>query len=257
MPSSYSSSVFCPRRLEVFGLGLHVGEMGEGEPVVLVHGLGVSSRYFEALAGLLAEKRYVIAPDLPGWGRSERPSRVLGVEAAAEVLAELIRMCTVRTPALVANSLGCQVVIALAQRRPELVGRLVLIGPTVDPRYRSWARQSARLALDWVGEPRSLWPIVLGDYVRMGPRRLIATARAALNDRPECRLPGIRLPVLVLRGERDALTTLAWARKCALLAPEGRFVTVPQATHAAHFSHPWLVARLIESFLAEGNDRLT
>jgi len=218
-----------------------------GDPVVLLHGLGVSGRYYSALGLLLAGKRRVIVPDLPGWGRSERPPRPLGVEAAAEVLAEFLGVEGHRRPALVANSLGCQIVVALAQGHPELVGRMVLIAPTVDPRYRSWARQSARLALDWALEPPSLWPIVLRDYSRMGAGRIVATAAAALEDRLETRLPSISLPILVLRGERDALTTLAWARSCAALAARGRFAPVPGAAHAAHYSHPRLVATLVEA----------
>ena len=238
------------------GLDVHLREGGAGEAVVLVHGLGVSGRYLEPLGGELARRRRVLVPDLPGWGSSERPLRPLGVRAAAEVLAELMPLGDGSPPALVANSFGCQVALALAQERPELVGPLVLIGPTVDPRYRAWAHHAWRLALDSAREPRSLWPVLLGDYARMGTRRVLATARVALEDRPEARLVNIDLPVLVLRGERDGITTDAWCRHCARLAPRGRFTAVAGAAHAAHYSHARVVAQLVESFLAERDDRV-
>jgi len=242
--------------VDVLGLRTHVREAGAGETIVLVHGLGVSGRYFGPLGEVLACSRRVLVPDLPGWGRSESPPRPLGVGGAADVLAELVRLEGVGTVPLVANSFGCQVVCALAHRRPELVGPLVLIGPTVDAGYRSWVRHAGRLVLDSSREPRAMLPILLGDYARVGVRRLIATARSALADDLEERLPLVEQPVLVLRGERDAITTLAWARRCAELAPRGRFEPIAKAAHLPHFSHPGSTARLVEAFLAEGGDRL-
>ena len=242
------------RRREVVGHALHVREGGAGEPVVLVHGLGVSGRYFEPLGRELARARRVVIPDLPGSGASRGPRRALALEELADVLGALLAL--EGRPAVVANSLGCQVALAVAERRPALAERLVLIGPTVDPAYRGWLAQAARILLDTVREPPRLAPIVLADYARMGPRRVLATAREALADRPERRLPHVECPVLVVRGERDATTTLAWARRCAALAPQGAFVGLPGAAHAAHVSHPVRVAELVESFLAEGEDRL-
>lgn len=241
-------------RRRVRGHELHVREGGAGHPVVLLHGLGVSGRYFEPLGRELARTRRVVIPDLPGWGASRGPRRALALEELADVLGTLLGV-EGRAPAVVANSLGCQVALALAERRQAPVGRLVLIGPTVDPAYRGWLTQGARILLDATREPLGLAPIVLADYARMGPRRVLATAREALADRPERRLPYIESPVLVVRGERDATTTLDWARRCAALAPQGAFAGVPGAAHAAHVSHPVRVAELVESFLAEGDDR--
>ena len=76
----------------------------------------------------------------------------------------------------------------------------------------------------------------------------------ALADRPEDKLPNIAAPVLVIRGERDATTTRAWARRCAELAPNGRFEPIRGAAHAAHFSHPHEVARLVLAFASERAD---
>ncbi len=219
-----------------------------------MHGLGVSSTYFGPLADVLSRQMRVVAPDLPGWGRSTRPEEALDVPAAGRVLAGIIAAEALAAPTLVANSLGCQIAVELADRRPDLVGRLVLISPTVDPRYRSAARQAWTLGVDWVREPPALWPIVLRDYWTMGTPRIVATAMHALVDRPEDKLPNIAAPVLVIRGERDATTTHAWARRCAELAPNGRFEPIRGAAHAAHFSHPHEVARLVLAFASERAD---
>ena len=140
--------------VEVLGLRIYVREAGAGEPVLLLHGLGVSGRYFVPLASVLAARRHVIVPDLPGWGRSERPSRPLGLGGAADVLCELLRRRGRGAVSIVANSFGCQVALMLAQRRPELVGGRSPQKSTVDPRYRSWSVHAARLALDTLRDNR-------------------------------------------------------------------------------------------------------
>jgi pimeloyl-ACP methyl ester carboxylesterase len=243
------------RSRDAGGYRLQVREGGIGDPIVLVHGLGVSGRYFEPLGKQLASSFRVSIPDLPGWRRSERPSRALTLEELADALADL-GAAESRAPAFVANSLGCQIVLALAERHPQIARALILIGPTVDPAYRGWLRHAVRLLVGATREQSGLFPIVLEDYVLMGPRRMLATARAALADEPERRLHGIEAPVLVVRGERDALTTVGWARRCAALAPHGAFVAVEGAAHAAHVSHAERVAELVEGFLAEGGDRV-
>lgn len=237
------------------GYRLHVRTGGDGDPIILVHGLGVSGRYFESLGEELARSSRVSIPDLPGWRTSERPDRALTLDELADVLADLAAQ-EERAPVFVANSFGCQVVLALAERRPQSVRALVLIGPTVDPAYRGWLRHAIRLLVGATRERNGLFPIVLQDYVLMGPRRMLATARVALSDTPERRLPAIDTPVIVVRGEHDALTTVEWARRCADLAPHGEFVEIRGAAHAAHVSHPERLAELVETLLAERQDRV-
>src|SRR3954465_10032772 len=78
------------RSLKVDGLRIRVRHLGAGRPVLLVHGLGVSTAYFSRLADRLAAETLVVAPDLPGWGASDRPRAPLDVAAAAEILAKII-----------------------------------------------------------------------------------------------------------------------------------------------------------------------
>lgn len=232
-------------------------QIGSGpRTFVLVHGLGVSGSYFVPLARALSCSGRVVVPDLPGTGHSAGSARPRGVSAQAEILAALLAHAAPgERPVLVGNSLGCQVIVDVAWRRLVSHGPLVLIGPSVDPRYRSLLRQLGTMAADLVHEPAGLWPIVARDYLVTGPAGVLGSAQSALADRPEQKLPVIESPVLVLRGEHDALTTKAWAEHCARLAPRGRFESLPSSAHAPHFSDPALVVARIERFLTEGEDR--
>lgn len=219
--------------------------------IVLVHGLGVASRYMAPLARELAVFYRVFALDLPGFGRSERPSRPLGLVELSEALASWMRTTGLRSATIVGNSYGCQLAIELAARRPRLVERLVLVGPTTDPGGRTRRAQIARLLLDATREPLSLLGIALTDYLRCGPRRLLHGLREALDHRVEARLPFVMAPALVVRGLRDPLVSADWAERVASELPAGRLVVVPGAAHAAHYGAPRSVARTIRRFVDE------
>src|SRR5690348_10265760 len=118
------------RFVTVEGLRVHVrvwpGPPAGGQPLALIHGLGMSSRYMVRLARLLCAGRPIYAPDIPGFGRSETPPRALDVQGQADLLAAWMRALGLDRAAFLGHSLGSQVVADLASRHPELVERLVL-----------------------------------------------------------------------------------------------------------------------------------
>lgn len=217
---------------------------------MLLHGLGVSSRYFVPLARILAERWRVVAVDLPGWDGSDRPPSPVDIPGLAGELAAWLDTEEIERPHVVANSLGCQVTVELAAREPERFERIVLIGPTVDPRYRTPLRHAPRFFVDAVREPPSLLPIIVRDYLRFGLRRFVATAGAALRDRPEDKLPRIPSPTLVIKGERDAFVSTDWVEEMVELLPRGELAVVPRAPHATHYAAPRTVAALVEGFIS-------
>jgi 2-hydroxy-6-oxonona-2,4-dienedioate hydrolase len=239
------------RRFEVLGVRIHARTGGEGTPVVLLHGYGVSGSYMLPLARSLAPSFSVFVPDLPGFGRSEQPTTPLGITDLASALADLLDAAELRCPAFVANSMGCQVVTELAVRRPGRVGPLVLIGPTVDPQRRTRRRQLLDALRDAAREPGPLLARAACDDVRFGVTALLATARSALADRIEERLPLITQPTLVVRGERDGFVGQTWAETAAALLPRGQLVVVPRQPHAVHYTRPDLVTGMVEALVAQ------
>lgn len=219
-------------------------------PIVLVHGLGVSSRYFVPTMRALAADFAVYAPDLPGSGRSARPPRVLDVAGLAVALESWLDAVGLERVSFLGNSMGCQVLVELALRAPARIERLVLVGPTVDPRWRTPWRQLPRWAREALREPASLLPLLIRDYLRFGPLRFWRTARLALADLVEEKLPRVAAPALVVRGARDAFVSRAWAERIARLLPRGRFVEVQRAAHAVNYSAPSELAALVRSFVA-------
>ncbi len=243
--------------LDVAGARMHARVLGHGSPVVLLHGYGVSGTYMLPLARRLSAHYRVLVPELPGHGRSEPRPGLRSVGELAAAFGEWLEAAELEGPAVVANSLGCQVVTELAVREPARVGPLVLVGPTVDPARRRGRHQLFAALRDSAREPLKLVAIAAADDLGVGMRRLFTTARAALDDRIEERLPLVEQPTVVVRGGADEFVSPAWAEQVASLLPDGRLVVVPGEPHAVHFTRPAAVARIVRELLAqEGLDVL-
>jgi pimeloyl-ACP methyl ester carboxylesterase len=150
---------------------------------------------------------------------------------------------------LLANSIGCQIVIELSLRRPELVERLVLVSPTVDSQARSATRSFARLLMDVPHERPSLALIALLDYLRAGLGRTALTFGYAIQHRIEERLPCVRVPALVVRGMRDPVVPERWAKEVNRLLPESRLVVIRSAGHAVNHNSPEQLTEVVLEFL--------
>jgi len=158
------------------------------------------------------------------------------VRALSGVLAAWLRATGRRRAVLVANSAGCQVVADLAVHSPDLVGPVVLIGPTFDSEHRSAGAQALRLALAMTAEAPSLVPVLVRDYLTCGPRRFAATLRLLLEDRIEAGVAALPGPVVLLRGERDAIAPRRWVADLAGLAPGAPAPEVPRPDAASRRS---------------------
>ena len=224
---------------------------GNAPAVVLVHGLVVSSRYMIPALSRLAADHNVYAPDLPGFGRSEKPPRALSVPGLARALDGWMEATGLESAVLVGNSMGCQVIAELAIRNPARVEKAVLQGPTMDPGARNLPQQVARLALDALLEPPSLLLIEGLDLLTAGPLRALHTFRHAAEDRIEERLPMLGAPTLVLHGTLDPIVPLRWAEEVTDLLPDGRLIVVPKAAHAVNYNAPSELARHVREFIRE------
>lgn len=227
-----------------------VGPVAENRPaVVMVHGMVISGRYLTPTAELLAPDFPVYAPDLPGFGESEKPPHTLDIPGLADALAAWIEAVGLGRVALLGNSMGCQVIADLASRRPELVERAVLQGPTVDPMNRTFLRQGVRWFANGLRESSSQLPIMARDYRRAGARRVFHTLRHTMEDRIEEKLPRVQAPTLVVRGSRDPIVPQRWAEEATALLPRGTLVVIPGAPHTMNFTNPLELARVVRPFL--------
>jgi pimeloyl-ACP methyl ester carboxylesterase len=221
---------------------------------VLVHGLGVSSRYFHPLAGELAKRGSVFLIDLPGYGAAPDPRRDVTLADHAGALAAFLRESGLRSPVLVGHSMGSEVVSLVALDHPDVTDRIVLMAPTLEPRARTRWRAIRNLLRDALREPPVVFGIAFVDYViRCGPPYLFAQLRHMLADRMEDRLGAMTAAVLVIAGDRDTIVTLEWARSLADRVPGAQFHVV-RGPHVIMHTDPKMVATHIVDFVDELKD---
>jgi pimeloyl-ACP methyl ester carboxylesterase len=225
----------------------------DSTPIVLVHGF-TSSRTLKPLIRALGSRRPVFAPDLPGFGMSDQPIHPLDVPGLADALWRWLFDNQLAPAIVLGISFGCQVAVDLAARHPATVDRLVLVGPTLDPK----ARSTGRLALRWArnaphSSPR-LAPTIVHDFIDAGPWRSVWTFRRALEDRVEDKLSEIEAPTLIVRPERDRLVPEAWTDRVAEQIPDAELVVLPRAGHSVGPKTATRLTALLVPFLAENEE---
>ncbi|HEX9099411.1 MAG TPA: alpha/beta fold hydrolase [Candidatus Dormibacteraeota bacterium] len=117
-----------PGFVDIGSLRVHHMHGGRGSPVVFIHGLG-SSGYMEWRFTLeaAAERHRVYAPDLPGYGRTEKPRARYTIPYFARFVERYIENRGLRSVVLVGASLGGRIALELALEQPQLVRKLVLV----------------------------------------------------------------------------------------------------------------------------------
>ena len=178
---------------------------GEGEPVVLVHGLSGSTRWWARNITALAGKYRVYLVDLPGFGAMRRLRRHFVLAEAASWLAAWMEAVGLGEAYLVGHSMGGYVCLRLAAQRPEALRRLVLVAPAGVPAGRSLFGHLVPLLLAFRPASPSFLPVLVYDAMRTGPATLWRAARDLLAEDVREDLRHIDAPTLLIWGERDPL----------------------------------------------------
>ena len=125
----------------------------------------------------------------------------------------------------------------------------MLIGPTTDRRGRNVPEQLRRLLAATPYEAPGLLGVQLRDTWSAGLRETLASARYAIEDRIEAKLPALHMPVLVVSGAHDSLAPSRWATELAGLLPYGQLHILAGGGHALNYSAPDQLLALMAPFL--------
>lgn len=258
--------------VDVNGIELRYVDEGDGPPLLLVHGFPLDhSMWKHQIQGLTGALR-VIAPDLRGFGKSGVTDGTVSMEQFADDLAALLDALNLEQPvALCGLSMGGYIAFAFARKYPQRLSRLILCDTRAvgdDPAAKKKRRESAdRVLAAGVGGlvedmlPRLFHPLTLERHPRdveqikqvmmdANPHG-VAAALQGMAERPDSTalLKKIRVPTLVIVGEKDLISPAKEMREIADGISGARFVKVAEAGHMAPLECPQVVNAELRAFV--------
>jgi pimeloyl-ACP methyl ester carboxylesterase len=216
---------------------------GSGPPLVLVHGLAGSWRWWRPLVDLLSARRQVYVVDVP------RPQRLHGFRELGVWLARWLDVVGIERADFAGHSLGGFFTAQLAARQPRRVRRLVLVAPAGISCERALPGRVLPL-FGTLYDIRASLPMVTLDALRPGVRTLTRGIVFASRCDVRADLPAVRAPTLLVWGERDRLVPIRLAEDWQRLLPGARLVRLP-CGHVPLLETPRELAACIHSFLDE------
>lgn len=273
------------RWVSVAGQPVNTIDLGEGPPLVFVHGLSGSWPNWLEQLPVFADSHRVIAVDLPGFGHSPMPHERITISGYARLLDGLLDELGIGAATVVGNSMGGFISAELAIAFPERVERLVLVSPAGISSYRNTRGTRALPALhrgerivaaytawmasksDLVTKRAFLRNATLG-LVTRHPGRLpaalaaeqlrgagkpgfVQALEANLDYDFRHRLPEIACPTLIVWGDQDKVLTVRDAAVYAELIPGSRKVIYEDTGHMAQIERPEAFNSLLRDFLGE------
>lgn len=249
-------------------------DAGAGAPAVFLHGIPAWSFLWSKIIDPLAETARVIAPDLIGYGYSDkRDCFDRSVRRQAHMVVRLMDALDLQTATVVGHDIGGAVAQVLAVDHPERVHGLVLVDSVA---YGSWPSSSMVSLGDpnLLGRSQEIMEIVRHDatighedrvdaeafardmavpYESEEGRRSMVRNASALNTNHTMELTGrleaIDVPALVLWGEEDPWQPLSDAKQLAQDIPNADLVTIPGGSHWLPFDRPEETARHLKRFM--------
>jgi pimeloyl-ACP methyl ester carboxylesterase len=253
------------------GITLHLYDTGAatGTPILFLHGLGDEADTWRHVLPSLAAGCRCLAPDLPGFGRSDKPDRSYTIPFFVSTLLELLDSLSISQAVIVGHSTGAIIAHQIALTHPERVQRLVLIGGSLVSKSQPITAGLLLFMIPGLGEwtynrlrknPQAAYQTLQAYYYHLEDlpqadrdflyqrvnervwsdgqrkgflstlRNLAAWLPSQQKNLPQ-RLKGWPLPTDVLWGEMDRVNPAANAHALVELMPSARLVIVPKAGH--------------------------
>jgi pimeloyl-ACP methyl ester carboxylesterase len=239
-------------RTRLNGFRMHAVHTGAGQPVLLLHGLSGSHRWWRYTVPALRERHRVHLPEMVGFGGSRGATRQPSIPEMAGLMVRWMDALNVERTDFVGHSMGGQVGIHMAARWPERVRRLVLVSAAGVPHPLTPVKL-AELGSELLWPPAwgrpSFLRTIATDAARAGPRTLARAVRHLMADDVRPLLPRVHVPVLLVWGARDPLTPLPDGRVMRDLLPDARLVVLEDAAHNPMADRPERFNREVLAFL--------
>jgi len=236
-------------------------EAGEGQPLILLHGLFGALSNFGPLFDHFTAKYRVMVPMLPLY---TMPMLNTNVDNLANFLERFIRHKGFPQVNLIGNSLGGHVALVYCSRYPERVRSLVLTGSSGlyenafgggFPRREDKDFIRKKVAVTFFDPKHATDELVEECYVTINDKakliRILSLAKSAIRHNMATEIPKLKMPVLLIWGRQDTITPPHVAEEFHTLIPHSELHWIEECGHAAMMEHPAKFNAILESWLAK------
>ncbi len=247
--------------IEIKNLKLHYKVSGQGKNIILLHGWGCNLDIFDSLFFHLEKSFKVYSIDFQGFGKSEAPLEVWGVEDYTRALEDFVKKLNIDHPVLLGHSFGGRISILYASRNP--VNKIILVDaagvkPTHSLKYYLKVysfKLSKKLLPLLIGKKRAEERINQyrkksgsSDYNNATGIMKSILVKVVNEDLKQV-MPLIKAPTLLIWGESDTATPLKDARTMNRLIKDSGLAVLKNAGHYSFLEKPYEFNLIVDNFL--------
>ena len=237
------------KSIQVNGVPVSYEVVGEGEPVVMIHGLSESTRLWYRNLPALAERYRVYLVDLPGFGTMRKFHQHFKLVEAGAWLNGWMQAVGLNEVHLVGHSMGGYVSMALAAACPEKVKRLVLVD-SIGISAGLPVESLVPLALRAIRRSTpGLWLCISYDYLRAGQAMVRKAAQQIVDLDASAVLSSVHVPALLIWGEEDDLVPFALGRQLHERLEGARLFVMRGTNHFCMYERPREFNQALLAFL--------
>ncbi len=270
---STASMVITDQSAVIGGHRLFYKASGDGKPIILIHGIGASSQIWARNLDPLAQNYRVYAPDLVGFGQSEKPRPAYTLTDHVNCLRNFICHLQIEKTSLVGHSIGGLIAMDFCLAHPEIVDKLILVDsvalcnsrPSFTERliclpllgelfvtFRPKLVLKKFMAKEFYYRPEFVTDEMLDPLMQADRSAVLELTRTVHHTNRREAIKGIKTPTLILWGDQDQAIPRAHALLLQQLIPKSKYRILKEAGH-----HPQIEAaeefnQEVATFLAGG-----
>jgi len=241
---------------------------GKGEPLVLIHGLGSSSRDWEDFIPLIQDFQ-IITLDLRGHGQTAKPKGKYTIKMFGQDIITLLKNINLQSVHVLGISLGGAIALQMAVDFPDYVKSLIVINSTSEVRVDSMKMKMEAfkrtfivklVGMEKMGEvlasrlfikpeQEELRAKLIERWAENNKRSYLSAMHALFGWSVRDQLPNIRCPTLIVGSDGD-YSSSSVKREYTALIPNAKFVEIPDARHAVTAEKPVELSKVVLDFLS-------
>lgn len=233
------------------GLKINYRIIGEGRPFLILHGWGSNSEKWQKIGELLAQNGIkVIIPDLPGFGKSDKPLKAWNLDDYCNFIEEFVKFLNLEKFYLLGHSFGGALAVKCSLKFPEKINKLFLVGAACIRKKTVKVRLLRVISKLFNHPPLFIKKVFYrkSDYLSVEGVMKETYLKIIEEDLTDI-LSQVQIPTIIIWGKKDNTTPIKHAYLIRSKINNSKLEIIPNISHSPHLESPEKLAEIITKFL--------